>query len=280
MWNATHHWASFAFQGGRAEGLRFHPFAPIGVLAGEALFVLPWIWVPMMAVWIATLRRGPSDWRRWLLCWLGAPPIVLFAAVALWSNQRILFHWAAPGYLMLFPLLGEALARRLPNPALRRVLIATAALAIGAVAVISSQLTFGWLEPVIQAFARRDPTIEGIDWTSVRTDLVKRGLLHPGSVVGVPNWRDAGKIAYALGPQVTVTCLNRDARQFGFAHPATHFIGRDMLVLAPEHRERVPAELGGNFGSLHRLPDSPIMHDGDLLQWVGVYQGKDLRAAP
>ena len=180
LWNATHHWASFAFQGGRAEGLRFHPFAPIGVLAGEALFVLPWIWVPMMAVWIATLRRGAADWRRWLLCWLGTPPIVLFAAIALWSNQRILFHWAAPGYLMLFPLLGEALAQRLPNPMLRRILIGTAALAIGAVAVISTQLTFGWLEPVIQAFARKDPTIEGIDWTSVRTDLVKRGLLHPG----------------------------------------------------------------------------------------------------
>ena len=91
VWNATHHWASFAFQGGRAEGLRFHPFAPIGVLAGEALFVLPWIWVPMMAVWIATLRRGSADWRRWLLCWLGMLPIVLFAAVALWSNQRILY---------------------------------------------------------------------------------------------------------------------------------------------------------------------------------------------
>ena len=95
----------------------------------------------------------------------------------------------------------------------------------------------------------------------------------------MPNWRDAGKIAYALGPHVTVICLNRDSRQFGFAHPAADFIGRNVLVLAPEHRNHVPEELGGDFASLHRLPDSPIMHDGDLLQWVGVYQGKDLRAA-
>jgi len=280
LWNATHHWASFAFQGDRAMGLRLHPLAPFGVLAGEALFVLPWIWAPMMVVWIAALRRGPADWRRWLLCWLGMPPIVLFAAVAAWSSQRILFHWAAPGYLMLFPLLGEALAQRAQLPAVRRTLIATAALAVGAVAVIGVQLSLGWLEPVIASVARRDPTVEGIDWTSLRTDLRTRGLLPPGTVVGVPDWRDAGKVAYALGPDVTVTCLNGDSRQFGFAHPAASFIGRNLLVLAPEHPERVPAELGADFARLQRLPDAPVRHAGRVLQRVGVYRGEDLRAVP
>ena len=280
LWNATHHWASFAFQGDRAEGLRFHPLAPIGVLAGEALFVLPWFWVPMMAVWLTTLRRGPADWRRWLLCWLGMPPIVLFAAVAAWSSQRVLFHWAAPGYLMLFPLLGEWVALRLDRPWVRRTLIGTTALTIAVLAVISSQLTFGWLEPEIMTFARHDPTVEGIDWVSLRADLIGRGLLRPGTVVGVPNWRDAGKVAYALGPDVTVICLNRDSRQFGFANPARRYLGRDVLVLAPEHRERVPAELAADFAALHRLPDAPISHDGDVLQWVGVYRGDDLRAVP
>ena len=60
----------------------------------------------------------------------------------------------------------------------------------------------------------------------------------------MPDWRDAGKIAYALGPDVTVLCLNRDARQFGLAEPPARFIGADMLMLVPEHRERVAAELG------------------------------------
>ena len=87
-------------------------FAPLVTLAGEALFVLPWIWLPMMAVFVVALRRGPGAWRSWLLCCLAAPPIVGFAAVSAWSSQRVLFHWAAPGYLMLFPLLGEAVAQR------------------------------------------------------------------------------------------------------------------------------------------------------------------------
>lgn len=276
-WNATHHWASFAFQGGRAEGLRFHPFAPFIVLAGEALFVLPWIWAPMMVVWIAALRRGPADWRRWLLCWLGAPPIVLFAAIALWSSQRILFHWAAPGYLMLFPLLGDTLSRYVHRPAIRRTLLGTAALAIGAVAVISVQLSLGWLHPVIAAVARTDPTVAGIDWTSLRTELTARGLLHPGSVVGVPDWSDAGKVAYALGPSVTVVCLNHDSRQFGFAYPAAAFRGRDMLILAPDHAGRVPAELGADFAAMRRLPDATITHAGHVLEPVGVFQGDHFR---
>ena len=123
VWNATHHWASFAFQGERAAaGARFHPLGPLIVLGGEALFVLPWIWAPMMALFVAALRRGPAAWRSWLLACLAAPPIVLFALVAAWSSQRVLFHWAAPGYLMLFPLLGEAVATRLPHPWVRRTL--------------------------------------------------------------------------------------------------------------------------------------------------------------
>ena len=280
-WNALHHWASFAFQGARAEaGARFHPLGPIIVLAGEALFVLPWIWAPMMAVWIAALRRGPVTWRSWLLACLAAPPIVVFALIAAWSSQRVLFHWAAPGYLMLFPLLGEAVATRLPSPALRRVLRDTAIFVVVAVAVVATQVRFDWLHPVIARVARQDPDIAAIDWTSLRTDLAARGLLAPGTVVGVPNWQDAGKIGYALGPGVTVVCLSNDDRQFGFADPPQRFIGRDMLLLVPDHVRRTEQTLGALFGERTPLPPAPIRHAGRVLAQVAVLQAHDLRTWP
>ena len=279
-WNAAHGWASFTFQAGRASGMQFRPFAPVVTFAGEALFVLPWLWLPMMAVFAVALRRGPGEWRPWLLCCLAAPPIVAFAAVSAWSSQRVLFHWAAPGYLMLFPLLGKAAARRLDQPAVRVMLSGTALFVVLGLAVVATQVRFDWLHPVIAAVGRKDPDIDAVDWRSLRDDLVARNLLRPGTIVGVPNWRDAGKIAYALGPDVTTLCLNRDSRQFGIAWPPTRFIDADALILAPEHRERAVAELGPVFDSIEGLPDTSIRQAGRTLQAVAVFQAKRLRAWP
>jgi hypothetical protein len=279
-WNAEHGWASFVFQGARAAGLRFRPLNPLATLAGEALFVLPWIWLPMMAVFVIAVRRGPGAWRSWLLCCLAAPPIVVFALVSAWSSQRVLFHWAAPGYLMLFPLLGDAVARRLDRLVVRRLLIGTAVFVVLALAVVATQVRFDWLHPELAAVTRADPDVDAIDWTSLRHELETRDLLAPGTIVGVPNWRDSGKVAYALGPGVTTLCLNRDARQFGIAEPPTRFLGADVLILAPEHGDRVPAELGGAFDAIERLPDASVTHDGRTLLHVAVFHGRRLHAWP
>ncbi len=277
VWNAMHAWASFAFQGDRATGLRFHPFAPLIVLGGEALFVLPWIWAPMMAVFIAALRRGPGDWRSWLMACLAAPPIVVFALVALWSSQRVLFHWAAPGYLMLFPLLGEAVARRIGQARVKRTIIATAVFVLAGIAVLCTQIRLDWLHPVIAAVARHDPDLEGFDWTSLRPELVARGWLQSGTIVGVPNWRDAGKIGIALGPDVTVLCLNTDARQFGFAHPVQRFAGQNILVLAVDHPKRAAETLSHKFAELRLLGTVSIRHAGRDMGKVTVMRGTGLK---
>ena len=120
-WNATHGWASLGFQGGRATAERLYPAGPLVVLAGEALYLLPWLWLAMMVAFVQALRAGPAEWRRWLPACLGLPPIVLFALVGLWT-KHVMFHWAAPGYLdALSPpgggagALGGAVARRGPG---------------------------------------------------------------------------------------------------------------------------------------------------------------------
>jgi len=284
VWNATHGWASLAFQGGRAAGLRFHPFAPLIILAGEALFVLPWIWGPMLCAAFAALRRGPAEWRAWLLCCLAAPPILGFALIGAWSSQRVLFHWAAPGYLMLFPLLGQAVARGQGISArwlTRRGLVATAGFVVLALAVVSTQVRLDWLGPAIAAVTQRDPDLDGINWTSLRAELAARGLLtEPRLVVGADNWRDAGKIAYALGPEVTVLCLNRDGREFGFATDPAHFIGDDVLLLVLDHPDAARVRLAPLFERIDTLPPATITLRGRVLATVSVLRGIRLRAWP
>ncbi len=290
-WNAAHHWASFAFQGDRAAGLRFRPLQPFVVLGGESLFVLPWIWLAMALAASAHVpgipNKNPScpgaghggqEWRPRLLCALAAPPIVAFSLIALWSGGRVLYHWAAPGYLMLFPLLGAWLADR-PRLAWRGA-VATSAFVLIALAVVCTQVRLDWMRPALARIGARDPDIEAIDWTSVRQDLAARGLLAPGTVVGVPDWRDAGKIAYALGPALTVTVLNKDARQFGFVAPAASFVGRDLLLLAPEHTARAAARLGPLFAGIEPLAPAPIRDAGRTLAVVAVFRAERLLSWP
>jgi len=287
-WNAAHGWASFAFQGARAGGLRFHPLAPLAVLAGEALFVLPWIWAGMAAaVWGVLADRNTKESplpqgegglsaraREVALLFLAAPPILVFCAVALTSRGRVLFHWAAPGYLMLFPLLGAWLAAR-PRLAARAVRW-TAVIVLLCLAVVASAVRLDWLHPAFAALHLRDLAAEATDWTSLRAELEARGAVSSGTVVGVTNWRDGGKIAHGLGSGFTVTCLCDDPREFGIAAPASSFAGRNMLVLATRPDEA--ARLAPSFAALTALPPAPIEAHGRKIGEVFVFRGTDFRS--
>lgn len=275
IWNATHGWASFAFQGDRVTSLRFRPLMPVQTLAGEALFVLPWVWVPMMILLVSGFRRD-EIWSRRLLVWMAAPPIVGFALISAWSSQRVLYHWAAPGYLMLFPLLGDAVARRCERAWIRRLFAASAALAVASLVVIATQLQFDWLGARLNTVMRTDPTAEGLDWASLATELRERGLLSSGTLAATLNWRDAGKIGHALGPSTTMLCLNSDSRQFGFAYPLNEYAGKDVLLLSVG-----PAEAATPwFRSLQVLPSASVRLDGRILRTVTVLRGEGLVPRP
>ena len=271
IWNIQHGWASFAFQGSRATaGARLHPWAPLGVLGGEALFVLPWIWLPMILLLARAVRRGPGIVADWLGACLAAPPILLFVAVSAWSSQRVLFHWAAPGYLMLFPMLGDWIARTLPSGHwhLRRTMLATAGLIVVALAVLVSDVRWNWLPPLKGG----DPLLDAVDWTSLRDQMAARGLPSPGMTLAGVRWQDCGKLDYAWHGTVPLVCLTGDARQYGMASAPPP---GDVLILAPRTTpERMAAELGGRFRSIETLPPAAVLHAGRAALDVPVYIGR------
>jgi hypothetical protein len=139
-------------------------------------------------------------------------------------------------------------------------------LVIAAVCVIGTQEQFDWL-PLDSA------TAEGLDWTSVRDDLSARGLLRPGTVVGVPNWRDAGKIAHALGSDVPVICLNEDSRQFGFAAPPERWAGADVLLLIVDHADTIVPTLRGLFAHIDIQAPTTVTLRGHVLKTITVATG-------
>jgi hypothetical protein len=274
VWNVGHGWISFVFQGGRAGG-SLHPFGPLLAIAGQAAFLLPWIWAPLLRCGVVALRHGPADRERWLLVCLAAPPILVFTVAALWGNA--LYHWAAPGYLMLLPLLGEAIARRRQTSRLARVWLgATAAFVVFGVTLVASEVRFNWLP------LGRDPSLDVVDWTSLHTELDSRGLLDtPGLVVAALKWHEAGKIDYALGGRVPVLCLSADARQYGVIANPDDYAGADVLIIAPR---RLVAQIESQFGSLfdwiEPIAPATVMHAGHPAMSLPLFIGHRLRASP
>jgi 4-amino-4-deoxy-L-arabinose transferase-like glycosyltransferase len=279
IWNLEHHWASLRFQLGRAGGGKWHPFGPLVSFAGEALFVLPWIWAALIWMGWRAWRRGPADPRGWMMLCLAAPPILAFAAVSL--RNHVLFHWAAPGYLMLFPMLGDFVARRRSASRVLRVsLAATAALVASGAAVVGTEVWLNWLPAIGEHFALgTDPDIAALDWTGLAGDLRARHLLgRPGLVVAGKRWHDAGKLDYALGGQVPVICLGRDPRAYGLVNRARAPDGSDVLIISPRAGlAEITRDFGGHFASITALPPAMLRHDGTPAMSLPLFLGRDLR---
>ncbi len=279
-WNAAHGWVSFAFQGGRAMAHKLTLAGPLLVLAGAALFLLPWIWAGLITALLRGLRAGTLAWRSWLLCCLALPPIALFSVVALWSRQ-VLFHWAMPGYLFLFPLLGAELARLADaRPGLlRRATIGTVALLCVLVLTVATELRWHWLLAVTPRF---DPGLQALDWTPLGDELDRRGLLHrPDTVIAGTSWWVTGKLDYALGGDPPVICLNPDAREYGLTPGPQAHLGQDALLLAPTlDRARAQEGYGRLFDSLDELPPALLRFPNRPPASIPLFLGHRLHAWP
>ncbi len=280
VWNMDHQWASFTFQGGRAGISRFRPWLPLIVLGGQALFLTPWIWLPLtIRAWTA-LRKGPSEAGSWLLLCLAAGPILTFTLLPVVTGNQGLFHWAMPGYLLLFPLLGEAAARRLQDGDartrrwLRNSAIATPAL----LAVVIAMALLPWPGlPYGKRDGSDDPLIETLEWANLPKVLAENGIANrPDVFVATERWHEAGRADYALRGALPVTCLCDDARGYAFKAPLARFIGGTALLIVPESRARdVEARFGRYFSSMERWEDVNVDHAGKRAYRLAIFIGWD-----
>ena len=284
IWNQQHHWASFVFQGARALPREFAPWGPLITLAGQALFLLPWVWLPLILCLFRAGVDGPAKDRQWLMACLAIGPIALFTAVA-WVGTSTHPHWAAPGYLMLFPLLGRQVATgmRSGRRGVRIWLIATAtSLAV----LISGTIAMARLPwppfRLLEGTTLEDPLADALDWNNLKVELQARHLLgQPNLFVAATRWDEAGKIGYALHGKMTVLCLARDPRGFGVLTDPTDHIGEDALLIGRNLRSvDLQKTYGDYFESVDELSPIPIMHGGRPAFWLSVYLAHKLRDAP
>ena len=260
VWNSQHHWISFVWQGTRGlynpQGfsLHFHSTWILANIAGQALELLPWVWVGLLGELVRSFRRAAPPARQLIAC-LAVVPIALFTAVALYVDiGRTHFHWGMPGYLLLFLPLGDTVDRwlRQGRTLCRWGLGATAVVSILGMTVIATHEATGWLKDVGLAQALeedRDPTYECIDFTALERAFAERGLLGRKDIFVFSDWwYRAGKVDYGLKGKLPIFALNRnDPRNFAFFDRTERWLGKDGILVTTNDRLDAVSDYYGEF---------------------------------
>lgn len=278
-WNAQHHWASFAFQAGRGAPGRLHPWGPLEALGGQAALMLPWIFAPLAGAAVFAAQLGPKAERRWFCLMLALPPIAVFTLAPLFGPLG-LPHWSMSGWLLLFPLLGDLLARSAQRRVWPRVWGVGGAVFVLAVGgLLADDAATGWLGDHFPAtFRHGDPTAESIEWTQLRPMVSHSALLRePHAFIAALKWNEGGKVDQAVGDLAPVAVLSDDPREFRYRHAPGGFVGGDALIIG--RLETVKARLAAlapYFKSIRLEPPVALGRDGHNEILIGVAEARDL----
>jgi len=255
VWNIEHEWISVAYQAGRGRfrgGL--HPEYVLANLIGQAIWILPWIFIPLLVAAWRFFRAGRTAERSWYCLCLALPTIAVFTVTPLWGSLG-LPHWQMPGWLMLYPVLGEYAVRSLEPARLRRWALACVAVIVLLGTVLSSHAATGFgrvLAP--RLFAHGDPTLAAFEWNQLPGELRARGLLQPGVFIITTNWMYAGRVDEAFHHTVPVLVFGGNPKQFGLRYDPADFLARDALILGPaDSMSGVADHLQPYFDSVQEL---------------------------
>ena len=291
LWNSQHQWVSFLFQGGRGtefNGLRFDWLARS--IGGQALWLLPWIWAPLALELYRCLRGGPGDAVRWFIACLAGPPILFFTIISLYAPIGFLFHWQAPGYLLLFLPLGASVERLLhatPREVrfTRRWLGFTAGAFLIALLSVSTHTVTGWWihllpEKLGNHLAKIDPTLELLDYSPLEPVLADHGLLDRDDVfVFTPKWFLSGKVDYALRGRANVMCLSPDdPRTFAFFDAQSRQLGKDGILIIHERScDGMEMAYGNLFERMTLLATVDVPRGNRTAAKLKVFRGEKFR---
>lgn len=145
IWNYQHDWVSIKFQSSRALAeakIVWHIDWFLRSFIGQALWLLPWIWVPVVYELVRAYKIGVGNDSKlvrkfsakvifnpklrdcgsystsdiyWFFFCMALFPIVFFTAATLWADLSYHFHWQSVGYMILFIPLGATIERKIQS---------------------------------------------------------------------------------------------------------------------------------------------------------------------
>ncbi len=279
-WNYQHEWISIRWQSSRELSdhnftLHFDWF--FRSFLGQALWLLPWIWVPIVIEFVRSFRLGRTDSKYWFFFCMALFPIVFFTLSTLWADLSYHFHWQSVGYMILFVPLGAAIERRLNSVTARRTkgwIIFSALFAYSVLITAALQEETGFWQtngPKILTIAGNpdmakdqviDPTMDGYDFSDLLTYFEQHGLLdQPHLFVGVSNWLLSGKVDWALKGKIPVRSFE-EQRNYKYYFNDKQYLGDDLIFITRNDMEKALSDTKDNCSNLTKLDDVPIMRNG------------------
>lgn len=281
-WNYEHGWASFLFQGGRAVGSAwFRPDLLARAIGEQALYLLPWIWWPLVVALVhgarsAARREGSTE--RFLTS-QAIVPLALFAWVA--SRGRVLPHWSLIGFISIFPLLGGALADRLKSEPkrLKSKLIIACLLPVVLITIFltitySRVLESGRLGRLGEIAASADPLLDQEGWSELSRVLKDRGLLSDPSVFLVTTrWYQSGQLAFATRRGGAIACYSAfDARGFAYWSKPEEWVGRDAILVTVDDTTTDPEQLRPWFDRIEPIARVALDRSGRRVRTLNAFR--------
>lgn len=280
IWNYEHHWASFLFQGGRAlDGgiFKVHIDWFLRSFLGQALWITPWIWVPLILQLVKSFKLRNSNPYYGFCFWMALTPLVFFTVVTLWADLQYHFHWQAPGYMMLYIPLGKMVQDKIMQDQrwrniMKRWLTFTITFTsfVFIFLAVHTQTGFWtwygpkWMDSKANpTHPPYDQTMEGYDYNDLMTAFEKNGWLNnPNIFVATTHWWMSGKVDWALRGKKDVVCFDRDSRNYMYFYDPKKIIGKDAIIITRGNDETVATNVAPFCDSVTQLPDIAITRHG------------------
>lgn len=286
-WNYNNNWASFVFQGARAgtgRHFQLHPEWFFRSIGGQALWLLPWIWVPTARELWRSFKQRATVKAYSFSFWISILPIVFFTIVTLWADLEYHFHWQAPGYMMLFIPLGFAIDKNMTGTdkqqrSIKRWLNFSTYFTVIVIAVFGLHMVTGFWQSygpkwIVNQFVPNslDPTMQGVDYSDIGTRFEKEGWVQNKKIfAGSDRWWLTGKVDWALKGQMPIICLSPDPRNLAFLVDPKTLLGDDAVFVAQNSQASIDYDVKPFFDNIKRLPDIPIVRNGVTELYLQVY---------
>lgn len=289
-WNATHQWASFLFQSGRAVGGGFNPASLAGAIGGQIAYLTPWIWWPAVAGLYALVRgrfnlsagqKQSLDIRTFLIT-QSLPALSIFLFVA--ARKSVLPHWSLVGLIATFPLIGKSWNDLLNQPLQHQRMVGKLRFAtvfvILATLFVSLHSRFGlvpWSRfgELGQKMAKVDMTLDDLFWNDLARQMKQNDWMpDTDGFVFTGRWFESGHLARALGPQTKVLCYNvKDSRGFADWSKPEDSVGKDGILVSISAKPDIePACFERWFDSITPLGTVEVKSGGVVFKTARVFR--------